>query len=165
MRSSNKRYAFDLTRPLHRYVWQLGGWLGKLSLILDSLGVIGLGLSGAGLLTMAFAENDRILSLGLRAGVISLCAGVACFGLARIVDFIGKFRDGEDPRSLILKQRQQRSADFRPDMTSQSFVPEPPRPNVAPEQASASKTPNLRLVEPGANHTPPTVRTGTTNRP
>jgi hypothetical protein len=113
MRTSNKRYAFDLTRPLHRYVWQMGGILGKFSLILDSLGVIGLGLAAAGFLTLAFAVNDRVVELGLRTGIIALCVGITCFGLARAVDFLGKFINGEDPRSLVLKERQMRSTDVR----------------------------------------------------
>jgi len=151
MRSA-KRYAFDLTRPLHRYVWQLGGLLGKFVLILDSLGVVGLGLSGAGLLTTAFAENDRLLELGLRVGMLSLCAGVACFGLARLLDFIGKFRDGEDPRSLVLKQRQLRSTDLRPDAipprtVAQGNSSESSRPTgvrVGYNQAASAKVHDLR---------------------
>ncbi|MFO1435858.1 MAG: hypothetical protein U1F34_05715 [Gammaproteobacteria bacterium] len=166
MRTSNKRYAFDLTRPLHRYVWQMGGILGKFSLILDSCGVIGLGLAGAGFLTLAFAANDRIVELGLRTGLISLGVGIACFGLARAVDFLGKFINGEDPRSLVLKERQMRSTDAR--------IASMPEPN---SDAVWRKTkpvpvvmPNVQPLRPVTNEVadplPPTaqVRTGTLDR-
>ncbi len=165
MPNSNKRYAFDLTRPLHRYVWQMGGLLGKFSLILDSLGVVGLGLSAAGLLTMVFAENDRILELGLRSGVIALCAGISCFAVARLVDFIGKFLNGEDPRSLVLTERQKRATDFR--VANESSTDAVWRQKNAPSTSATNVQP-LRVVvggEPPTDSTAPPVRTGTTDRP
>ncbi len=164
MPNSTKRYAFDLTRPLHRYVWQMGGILGRFSLILDSLGVVGLGLSAAGLLTMVFAENDRILDLGLRSGVIALCAGIACFALGRLVDFLGKFLNGEDPRSLVLTERQKRATDFRDANASSTDA-------VWRQKSAQSTTPTnvqtLRVVggEPPTDSTVPPARTGTTDRP
>jgi hypothetical protein len=164
MRSPNKRYAFDLTRPLHRYVWQMGGILGKFSLILDSLGVVGLGLAGAGMLTMAFANDDKILELGLRTGVIALCAGIICFALARAVDFIGKFINGEDPRSLVLKQRQMRTTDGR-----QLNMPEPNSDAVWRKTKPVPVMPNVQPlrpvnVEPAEPVQPSAPRTGTSDR-
>jgi hypothetical protein len=163
MANSSKRYAFDLTRPLHRYVWQMGGVLGKFSLILDSLGVVGLGLSGAGLLTMAFAENDRILELGLRAGIIALCAGITCFALARFVDFLGKFLNGEDPRSLVLTQRQKRSTDLR--VAGESNTDAVWRGKTT--QSAPNNVQTLRVVsaESPTNEGMPPARTGTTDLP
>jgi hypothetical protein len=165
MPNSNKRYAFDLTRPLHRYVWQMGGLLGKFSLILDSLGVVGLGLSAAGLLTMVFAENDRILELGLRSGVIALCAGISCFAFARLVDFLGKFLNGEDPRSLVLTERQKRATDFR--VANESSTDAVWRQKNAPG-TTATNVQTLRVLvggEPPTDSKAPPARTGTTDRP
>jgi hypothetical protein len=164
MRSPNKRYAFDLTRPLHRYVWQMGGLLGKFSLILDTLGVVGLGLAGAGMLTMAFAKEDHMLALGLRTGIIALCVGIACFALARAVDFIGKFVNGEDPRSLVLKQRQMRSTDGR-----QLNVPEPNSDAVWRKTKPVAVMPNVQPlrtsgVTPAEQEEQNPSRTGTSDR-
>ena len=157
---SNKRYAFDLTRPLHRYVWQMGGLLGKVCLILDSLGVVALGLAGAGLLTMTFAETDHILALGLRWGIVALCAAVILFGLARVVDFVGKYVNGEDPRSLVLKQRQLRATDLAGSELAEHSLDavwkkktQPPS-NVQPLHPSSSEEQNQQLEKD---------RTGTTD--
>lgn len=164
MPNPTKRYAFDLTRPLHRYVWQMGGILGRFSLILDSLGVVGLGLAAAGLLTMAFAENDRILELGLKSGVIALCAGISCFASARLVDFIGKFLNGEDPRSLILTERQKRATDFRVanESSTDAVWRQKNAPSITPMNVQT-----LRIVgsEPPTDSTAPPAKTGTTDRP
>jgi hypothetical protein len=141
----------------------MGGVLGKFSLILDSLGVVGLGLSGAGLLTMAFAENDRILELGLRAGIISLCAGITCFALARLVDFLGKFLNGEDPRSLVLTQRQKRSTDLK--VAGESNTDAVWRGKTT--QSAPTNVQTLRVVstENPTDEVMPPARTGTTDLP